>query len=95
MWRRWYQYLAGYTKLTDWRFMNYGYAPLDADEPSLELAAEDEPNRYPIDIQRATLELPATSVRAERYALAAWVSHEDAQGVLQSVGGWLPDNKAP
>ncbi len=42
-----------------------------------------------------TLELPATSVRAERYALAAWVSHEDAQGVLQSVGGWLPDNKAP
>lgn len=42
-----------------------------------------------------TLELPATTVRAERYALAAWVSHNDAQAVLQSVGGWLPDNQAP
>jgi len=45
LWRRWYQYLAGY-QLVDWGFMNYGYAPLDAAAPPLALQPEDEPNRY-------------------------------------------------
>ena len=45
LWRRWYQYLAGY-QLVDWGFMNYGYASLDPAAPSLALQPEDEPNRY-------------------------------------------------
>jgi len=49
VWRRWYQYLAGY-KVLDWRFMNYGYAPVDFDEPLLELQDDDEPDRYAIQL---------------------------------------------
>jgi ubiquinone/menaquinone biosynthesis C-methylase UbiE len=49
LWQRWYQYLAGY-KLADWRFMNYGYAPLDDGEPPLVLEPEDELNRYVIQL---------------------------------------------
>jgi ubiquinone/menaquinone biosynthesis C-methylase UbiE len=49
VWRRWYQYLAGY-KVSDWQFMNYGYAPVEFDEPSLELQGDDEPNRYAIQL---------------------------------------------
>jgi ubiquinone/menaquinone biosynthesis C-methylase UbiE len=49
IWRRWYQYLAGY-KVSDWRFMNYGYAPLDPDEAPLELEPDDEPDRYAIQL---------------------------------------------
>ena len=45
LWRRWYQYLAGY-QLVDWSFMNYGYAPLDEAAPLLPLQPADEPNRY-------------------------------------------------
>ncbi len=45
LWRRWYQYLAGY-QLVDWSFMNYGYAPLDESAPPLPLEPADEPNRY-------------------------------------------------
>ena len=48
LWRRWYQYLAGY-KLADWRFMNYGYAPLDGEQP-LVLEPEDEPDRCAIQL---------------------------------------------
>src|SRR5262245_37040444 len=44
LWRRWYQYLAGY-QLVDWGFMNYGYAPLAGEYP-LALEPADEPNRY-------------------------------------------------
>jgi ubiquinone/menaquinone biosynthesis C-methylase UbiE len=49
LWRRWYQYLAGY-KLADWRFMNYGYAPLDDSERLLVLEPDDELNRYAIQL---------------------------------------------
>ena len=49
LWRRWYQYLASY-KLADWRFMNYGYAPLDDNEQPLVLETDDELNRYAIQL---------------------------------------------
>lgn len=49
LWRRWYQYLAGY-KLSDWRFMNYGYASLDPGEEGLVLSPEDEPNRHAVHL---------------------------------------------
>ena len=49
LWRRWYQYLAGY-QVSDWRFMNYGYAPVEFDEPSLKLQPEDEADRYVIQL---------------------------------------------
>ena len=49
LWRQWYQYLAGY-RMADWRFMNYGYASLDASEEPVELDPEDEPDRYAIQL---------------------------------------------
>ena len=49
LWRRWYQYLAGY-KQAEWRFMNYGYAPLDDGEQPLVLEPDDELNRYAIQL---------------------------------------------
>jgi ubiquinone/menaquinone biosynthesis C-methylase UbiE len=49
LWRRWYQYLAGY-QLRDWRFMNYGYAPLNEGEPLLSLQPADELNRSSIQL---------------------------------------------
>lgn len=49
LWRRWYEYLAGY-QLADWRFMNYGYAPLDNGEQPLVLETDDELNRYAIQL---------------------------------------------
>lgn len=49
VWRRWYQYLAGY-RVSDWRFMNYGYAPVEFDAPLLELQDDDEPDRYAIQL---------------------------------------------
>jgi SAM-dependent methyltransferase len=51
LWRRWYQYLAGY-KQPDWRFMNYGYAPLNLAAPRFDLRPEDEPNRFAIELYR-------------------------------------------
>jgi len=51
LWRRWYQYLAGY-KMADWQFMNYGYASLDASEEPVVLHPGDEPNRYAIQLYR-------------------------------------------
>lgn len=49
LWRRWYEYVAGY-KIAEWRFMNYGYASLDASEEPLALHPADEPNRYAIQL---------------------------------------------
>ena len=49
LWRRWYQYLAGYT-LSEWRFMNYGYASLDPGEEPVVLSPDDEPDRYAIHL---------------------------------------------
>lgn len=49
LWRRWYQHLAGYQN-RDWGFMNYGYSPLGAGDPPLELQPADEPDRYAIQL---------------------------------------------
>jgi SAM-dependent methyltransferase len=49
LWRRWYQYLAGY-QVADWSFMNYGYASLRPGESPLALSPEDEANRYSIQL---------------------------------------------
>jgi len=49
LWRRWYQYLAGYG-VADWGFMNYGFAPVNGEAYPLELEAADEPNRYSIQL---------------------------------------------
>ena len=50
MWRRWYQFLAGRYDSRTWSFMNYGYAPLDPDTEKLALEANDEPDRYCIQL---------------------------------------------
>ena len=49
LWRRWYQYLAGY-QIRDWRFMNYGFSPLHPGEAPLSLQPADEPNRSNIQL---------------------------------------------
>jgi ubiquinone/menaquinone biosynthesis C-methylase UbiE len=49
LWRRWYQYLAGY-RIADWQFMNYGYAALDAGKQSLALDSAEEPDRHAIEL---------------------------------------------
>ncbi|MEQ8789342.1 MAG: class I SAM-dependent methyltransferase [Pirellulaceae bacterium] len=49
LWRRWYQYLAGYG-VSDWRFMNYGYAQIEFEEAPLKLPPEDESDRYAIQL---------------------------------------------
>src|SRR5437867_6117981 len=49
LWWCWYQYLASY-KLSDWRFMNYGYASLDPSDEAVLLAPDDEPDRYSIQL---------------------------------------------
>ena len=49
LWRRWYQYLAGYQH-SGWRFMNYGFASLTPGNPPLELQPGDEPDRYSIQL---------------------------------------------
>ena len=49
LWRRWYQYLAGYD-VSYWHFMNYGYEPLEPSGERLELLPSDEPNRYSIQL---------------------------------------------
>lgn len=49
LWRRWYEYLAGY-RIDGWRFMNYGYAELDPEAPAVSLDPDDEPERYPIQL---------------------------------------------
>lgn len=55
LWKRWYQKLAGSYKKKDWRFMNYGYVPLD-NEPLLTLKnEEDEKNRLFIQLYHYAL----------------------------------------
>jgi ubiquinone/menaquinone biosynthesis C-methylase UbiE len=49
LWRRWYQYLAGY-RIADWQFMNYGYAALDAGKQPLALDSAEEPDRHAIEL---------------------------------------------
>jgi ubiquinone/menaquinone biosynthesis C-methylase UbiE len=50
LWRWWYQFLANYYQKPDWRFMNYGFVPLEPDVSELDLAEEDENDRYFIQL---------------------------------------------
>jgi SAM-dependent methyltransferase len=47
--RAMYQAMAHFFQRRDWTFMNYGYAPA-ADAHPLDLGADDEPNRYCIQL---------------------------------------------
>lgn len=47
--KRWYQHLAREFKLSEWSFMNYGYAHLNG-EPSVTLDKADEANRLHIQL---------------------------------------------
>jgi ubiquinone/menaquinone biosynthesis C-methylase UbiE len=62
LWWRWYQYLATYN-LSDWRFMNYGYASLDPSEETVSLNQDDEPNRYAIHLYHRVASAAALSGR--------------------------------
>lgn len=48
LWRRWYQYLAGY-RVQNWQFMNYGFAS-PRQGSHLALRATDEPDRLSIQL---------------------------------------------
>lgn len=48
--RWWYQYLSTLDKDGDMTFMNYGYVPLAAEDPEIELRDEDLVNRYSIQL---------------------------------------------
>lgn len=48
-WKWWYQRLANYYQKPDWRFMNYGYQPMQDLDP-LPLDADDEANRLYIQL---------------------------------------------
>lgn len=50
LWRWWYQFLANYYQKSDWKFMNYGFAPLEPEASELDLAPEDENDRYCIQL---------------------------------------------
>jgi ubiquinone/menaquinone biosynthesis C-methylase UbiE len=49
LWKRWYQYLAGY-RLPNWSFMNYGFERTGELDKWLDLEAADEPDRYCIQL---------------------------------------------
>ncbi len=42
-------------------------------------------------VYEATLKRPHSTVEAERYGLAIWVSNENEQAPLQAAGAWLDD----
>jgi SAM-dependent methyltransferase len=50
LWKSWYGFLARRFPVEGWNFMNYGYQPTGADSPRLELAPDDEPERYCIQL---------------------------------------------
>ncbi len=50
LWKSWYGFLARRFPVEGWNFMNYGYQPLEADAPRLELSEADEPERYCIQL---------------------------------------------
>lgn len=50
LWRQWYEILAGRYPQADWTFMNYGYAPIEAEAAELWLERADEADRYPIQL---------------------------------------------
>jgi ubiquinone/menaquinone biosynthesis C-methylase UbiE len=48
IWKPVYENLARFFKISDWHFMNYGYAPSSSEQISLQ--PKDEINRYPIQL---------------------------------------------
>ncbi|NET54976.1 MAG: class I SAM-dependent methyltransferase [Symploca sp. SIO2E6] len=50
LWRWWYQLLAKSYQKPDVQFMNYGFCDLNSELGSVHLKAEDEPNRYCIQL---------------------------------------------
>ncbi len=51
LWRRLFEFLAGnYGDVGWWRYMNYGFAPLEASDNEPELAPDDAPDRYAINL---------------------------------------------
>ncbi len=50
LWRFWYQIVSRKYTAEDFRYMNYGYAPLDPAEPRLQLEAADEKDRACIQL---------------------------------------------
>jgi SAM-dependent methyltransferase len=48
--RTWYQIVSSFGRGADLTFMNYGYAPLDPSEPHITLRADQETNRYAIQL---------------------------------------------
>lgn len=49
-WKHWYQYLAKRYRNPEWKCMNYGYAALEPGAQPLELAPEDEDERYSLQL---------------------------------------------
>jgi len=49
IWKPVYESLARHFKISDWHFMNYGYAP-DVRQTTISLHPQDEINRYPIQL---------------------------------------------
>lgn len=50
LWREAYQFLSRVYTKTDWKFMNYGYAPLNGFEGTVVLDRSDEENRFCIQL---------------------------------------------
>ncbi len=50
LWKLWYQHLAKVYRRKDWKFMNYGYAPLDGSPEMMALEPVDAINRYCIQL---------------------------------------------
>src|SRR4028119_2184731 len=50
LWKQAYELLAKRYQKADWTFMNYGYAPVDPSAATPHLKAEDEPDRYSIQL---------------------------------------------
>jgi hypothetical protein len=50
VWKWWYQHLAKSYRKDDWRFMNYGYAPLEDPPDMIPLEPADATDRYCIQL---------------------------------------------
>ena len=50
LYKHWYQFVARTYQRADWKFMNYGYAPLDGHAGKPELDQDDEVNRFYIQL---------------------------------------------
>lgn len=50
LWRLWYQHLAKSYQKEEWKFMNYGYAPLGDHPEMMYLEKADAENRYSIQL---------------------------------------------